>query len=1084
MDNLDTSLKQRNDFLYSNDFDKLMNEFRDKKDKSSVKIMKPKQLNQIEQTVQEYTPIVLGKPNTKKKKDIISLDIPMMGMIKPAPVQPEKESIFGQSFNHMSKDYDKKIIDKETGLPKAFTITTDLTNNTLSRTNNPQPIINTQTNPNIIPVTTNKDKEISQIEKENKDKISKMSIKEIEEYQKEIEIKLPTSLISKLKSGKLRLKLQKELMKLDIENQSIINEEVKSTEVISTNKKEIDGCVSKIKNKQCKMPYYNYLGKKTVKEVSETLSTKEITDKIDFTHNTFNELELNNKYYSLLEIYNFLCSSNENHIIFGLKILSKLIPNEINNDNELIKQLYSFINGLFYLIEHRNINIKNQAVIIVSKAFDFIFKDDLKTFLSLSFDYCLFPCIIIDSLFTNNNLLNDSKRKIVQFIINNSSKDFIRIIDNTLNKELKELLCNVSTYFYYICGFNKINKDLHRMISNETMINNDQLMILCLLYSSEKDLNKLKGICYNNSNGYKIKLIYLCICLLKNENSQIETIEMNTLLTKEYETFQSNIVKINCLFKLGDNIPSYLYSRQTDLTILSNALLALIKYATTNDYCSIVKNESQLIFFTNFYYASLNNYTSSKDYNDKLPLYSYWNSILTLYIKAFQYPKIINFYKMIDLTDILTLFPILSKELNLIIEKMSSNSIISKDKRIKSQYLYQFELFLITCLNFMRCFIKRYEPEYNKIKLSYFFIQLSNLINFDCEYYYFKFIKYFKIYFYKKYSSFEGEKTFPFISYKKIDEDLNFYLNSNEDLRRSTYLKRLMWIQSEELVKISIISTENDIQHRMSKYFPFDNNFLYQILYNKEVHSAMKINYLVIVIILFHDEKLTYSTNDLFELYLRTLIAFHPSDLMNINYSISVFEKYIQMLLFRDFGDIIENQFTLKSSENNRLVLENFFHALDVISSVNQLNLFYKSVILLLLFVHSHMNMNMNSNLKPYNYSSNLADVIYQHYNYLICNEYSLSFLSDNKGILRNKIVAFLMKNVHINNIVLYETLIMNYLKHQHFNKEKCSYSIIGDYSSELLVFCEINQNDYVKYVNNEDLIRQILTHKILSLNK
>ena len=92
---------------------------------------------------------------------------------------------------------------------------------------------------------------------------------------------------------------------------------------------------------------------------------------------------------------------------------------------------------------------------------------------------------------------------------------------------------------------------------------------------------------------------------------------------------------------------------------------------------------------------------------------------------------------------------------------------------------------------------------------------------------------------------------------------LNFYLYSNEDLRKSTFYKRVFSLihNNERLNNLNLITLEDETKANTdgifdSKYFPFDCFVIYQILSNEKSKVSIKINYLLIITLLYENENL------------------------------------------------------------------------------------------------------------------------------------------------------------------------------------------------------------------------------------
>ena len=83
---------------------------------------------------------------------------------------------------------------------------------------------------------------------------------------------------------------------------------------------------------------------------------------------------------------------------------------------------------------------------------------------------------------------------------------------------------------------------------------------------------------------------------------------------------------------------------------------------------------------------------------------------------------------------------------------------------------------------------------------------------------------------------------------------------SNDDLRKSVFYKRAFRLihNNQRLNNINLILEKNNNDNLFdSKYFPFDNNFIYQIIGNDKAKVSIKINYLLILTLLYENEKIS-----------------------------------------------------------------------------------------------------------------------------------------------------------------------------------------------------------------------------------
>ena len=125
------------------------------------------------------------------------------------------------------------------------------------------------------------------------------------------------------------------------------------------------------------------------------------------------------------------------------------------------------------------------------------------------------------------------------------------------------------------------------------------------------------------------------------------------------------------------------------------------------------------------------------------------------------------------------------------------------------------------------------------------------------------------MFFYKKSMNKEIQQYLKFLSFS-FDElcvDLNLYLGSNDDLRRSTVMKKNLYLEESLNCLIKSFNKEDK-----SKFLPFNKNFLLQILFNNKISHQLKLNYMNLMIVLFDEVEI--SNLNFFEIILKILINY------------------------------------------------------------------------------------------------------------------------------------------------------------------------------------------------------------------
>ena len=1095
---IDIKTKERMDFLFNNDLEKMQKEFIDKKEKSCVKIIKneKKDNNNNETNNIIYNNMYMNKNNKisklkgkKKIKDVITLDIPIMprnNYINEKNIN--KQSLFDKNFNNLKKT-EIKNLDKNTGLPQTFKLNNlEEMNNNLNKIEKDKKDENNdlkkEDDMKNIPY---KNEEYEKINIENIKKIQNMTKEEIDENTKEIFEKIPTSLIEKMKKGLITKLLKKENKNTENKNQEFLNSHnnnINNNKINEDNKNNYSNKTKKISNNNINQNkeeiLYSYNGK-TIKVTKNIQNNNNINknNNIDFTHLTFNELELDNKYFSLLEIYNLLSSSNPFQIILGLKILNNLINLKLYlKDDDFSSKLYSFINALYYLIDNKNINIKILSLNIFETLLKNFFEDDYKQFKFNCYLLGNFPSFIIINYDNLSKNLKKCKINLIN-LINNFDKNLIQSIFSSNNKEIKNFYINILFFILYING--KI-KNLNYYLDNEEFLNeiknNQKIFKLFLILSNKDDLNLNKE---KLEKYIKNKFLFNFILKIRGINftSQIDN-------KMELKNINQKIYKLNYLLLFNDNIENnisdQIYLKENNIILLSKILYSKINYCTntnnnleSDDFLPLFTNDSQIKFFESYYNKIINEIKDNNnklDYFSKLCNYYYLKTFFYAYYKFNKYPKLINYKKFyINLNDILNLFPIINKELDNILFLL--NNLIDKKERIL--FLYKYEIFLELCLNYVKIFIKNYEL--NLKNFSIFLIKLSELINKGDEYYYNKYIKIIKNILSRKFNNLNSIFNNKIkIDYNSIDIDLNFYLDSNENLRKSIFYKKYYIFNNNFEYLIDLINfipyNSNDLIID-SKYFPFENNFIFQIIFNKNAKLDIKLNYFKILMILYYSENdyEYFKTITNFEIMIKFILNLRLVDFYDNKELYNTFECFvINFILLNDLNNI-----NILDTDSNKVLLHNFFDIFEELIDYNKLYILLKITPILILFIHSKNIKNKNNKLKYIisdKYSKNIENFIYENIFYLldIKNDF---FITDE---IKNNIIDYLIKNISFNNSLFYENIILSYLRINN-NYENKKNTFIEIYILQLLNYFSINIDEsFIKKIFKD---KKILTNII-----
>lgn len=1023
---LEINIRKRKELLLRSDIDQMQKEFLEKKEKCNVKIKKENPQPEIKINNAPKIKQLKGK---KKIKDIISLDIPIGSIKKEENKEEKKESLFGQNIKSQLSSININTIEKETGLPNTFKL--DTFNNPPKKKveiiSKKEEIVNTHKENTIDTQKYEKDNFYDKINEENLEKIKKMSKKELEETQKEIMMKIPSSLIKKMKGGLFHKKFQ-EKYKAKVPEKVTIG--------------------------------YNYVGEpKPIKEESE----KELSNKIDFAKLTFNEMDLSKKFFSLLEIYNLISSSNPIQISLGLKILFNLLNKKLYlQSEELAKQLYSYINAMFFLIDHSNINVRLESL----KCFTFLLKEffyeDYKKFKFSTFLVGNFPIQLINSIKDNlSKELAKTKENFLQLIQNNN-KDIYYLIQHNDNVEINKLYKEV---LFYVCFLNgKISDKLQLQIIQDgdasKIHSNQKLMKIILLLGD-------RGKISNYSSLIKNQDYYHYILTLRGVSE-----ELNKKNLSSSNKINQKIYSINRdLLISHQKIPFSHFSSETNLLYISKILLSKINYSLRkiandeDDIClSMVDEDSEIRFYEKKYQESIEYLTSNTNRNliqgfyDLIPKFEYLNSFFLLWHKNFKYPKILSFKKiLISLDEIIQLFPLMNTYLEKI-EKYANNTV---NKNEKIQKLYLFNSFLKLCFSYIRCFIKNHNKNYEIQNFSLFLIKISELINKGDEYYYHKLVKYLKNVLSRKTEKYKNILGNIQIDFNELDVDLNFYLESNEELRKSTYSKKIFSLLSTDKMDCLIYDTEN----KGSKYFPFESNFINQILFNDKAKNEIKISYLIMLMIFWYGEDYTSQLSVTpFEISIRFLMSFKLADFETNTRLLSVYERFLNIIVFGKGLNI-----SISNTPSNKLLLSNFFTLYEDNLSFTRTKILYPMILVMIIYLHTDKQGKQNIN--PNQFEKNIELACYENLFGLV--QADLQILEDKQS----EVLEFLLKKLSINFTSFYESLILTYIKNKCSNIEK--QNMIGKYISELIKLFEVKKDNYPSFLKNETKLKEIIFNKL-----
>ena len=1137
LDSLETKLGKRKQFLFDNDLEKLQQEFLDKKEKCNTKIIKNSQSKKENENNKNNFTIPTGeikkKKGKKKVKDVISLNLPPLNNendINSNEKKSENVSLFSLNYNKIeeknkNRDNNATInINKITGLPDTFkieTIDNGKNGNEDKNINEKNEIKKMEIDIEDIKEEEFNSKEYDEINKENQKKIEQMSKEEIMEAQKEIFASIPSELLEKFKSNFFTQQIKKSLHekennilkeiqteeKKDKENNNIkdIENEIKiEKEIIKEN---INSNLESKKESKEEIILFSYEGKiKKENKEKYLIDNPEMKETIDYRFLTFDQLELKNKFFSLAEINALLSSSNNLQISIGLRITINLLKNKYHLTLDIfIDQIDSLFNKLYYLMNSTNLNIKSESLECLSLLYHDFFYDDYKIFKFNSILIGLYPSIVYFNFNNMSKNVQKQKKLCIKSIQENGYEninEYINILRNGgINEDINNNLLTLIFYTIYVnekipCKLSKLFEINFDILSKKQCL----VKLMAILSDCEELEKNIKFFDKLIKNKFFWKYLVEIRGLGNNSNSSIIGNYKNKKSSKD-KIYDLNYL---LLFNNNNSITYDIYSKEKDFLLLSKILKSKVFFCLNiennnenDNVLSLVNSDSELNFWTDKFKECIKKLKDDEhniEYIELMSIYQYITNFLYLWHKAFKYPQLIAYKKInFDLKDILNLFPLFNK---ILIQTL--NNIIFNDKKISSEKndiirnIYPYSTLLDMNLNYLKCFIKNYDEKTNINGMGLYFIKLSEFINKGDEYYYRKYTKILKTFLSKKLSFSKINNINDFFDYKEIEEDLNFYLYSNDDLRKSTFYKRIFSLinNNERLNNLNLVLTPNVINVNNekifdSKYFPFDSNFIYQILSNDKSKVSIKINYLIILTLLYENENIENiisNTSNIitpFEIVIKIILAIKLSEFNTNKKLYNLFKIFIRYNIIQAR---LEN-INISLNDNNKIIMGNFFELYDSNYFIDENIILIEIIPLLFIFLHNNKKNENNNLLEPFRYKKTIESIVYDNFNFI--SQYKNYF--DINEEEKNNIIEYLIDNISIMFASFYQTLIMSFLNYKNNLKDRNNnnkQNIICEYAQKLCDVFGVKREEYKNYVGNEELLKEIIKKQISSIKK
>ncbi len=1135
LDPLEAKLGQRKKFLLDDNLEKLQEEFLKNKEKCCSKIVKkekPKEDNAQSNINNNFTfpsGEVKKKKGKKKVKDVITLNLPPLNPainenIKSKPIS---QSLFSLSFEENKNKNDAINVNLITGLPETFKINEKINKGQQNKNEEEKVGINIDNESksnNLSKIKKEENlkeefhsKEYDEINNENEKKIEQMSEEEILAAQKEIFASIPSDLIEKFKSNFFSQQIKKSLNKKDnnllndkkneFEKETLQKEEINKEEKSAKDKIEnnVSGLnINKEKNQKEggkdkeEIVLFSYDGK--IKKENKSiykLNNPENKEMIDYRYLTFEQLELKNKYFSLEEIHSLLSSSNSLQILIGVKIIYNLLKSKYHlRLNIFIEQLDSLLNKLYYLINSSNINVKSESLECISLIYHDLFYEDYKQYKFNTLLLGSYPSVVIFNFANLSKSLQKQKKLCIKNIIENDHDnilEYIKLLNNNINEEINNSLLTLIFYTVYIsekvpCQIEKLLEiDFSILSKKQSLIK--LIMILCKYDDLEKNIQNFEKLV---KNKYFLRFILGLRGIQKNK--------YNIVLPKDKEiSLKSKIYNLNYLLLFNDNNIDYdAYSKENDYLILSKILLMKIYYCLntdnnqdSDDYLSLFSSDIEINFWNDKFETCIQKLEKNKKerslpYIELISIYKFISTFLLLWSKSFKYPQLILYKKIkYELSDILNLFPLFNSILNSTLnDDIYNKNILISYKNDIIRNIYKYNVLLEMNLNYIKCFIKNYDIKTNISGLSFYMIKLSELISKGDEYFYRKYVKILKSLLCKKLALSKIDNINNYFDYKEVEDDLNFYLYSNDDLRQSIYYKRIFsLIHNNERLKNINLNLDNDTNANQrlfdSKYFPFDNNFIYQIIGNDKAKVSIKINYLLILTLLYENENIENIINSFsntitpFEIIIKFLTTINLTEFNKNQKLYDLFEQFIKY-------NIIDAKFeniNMSKTDNNKIMLSNFFELYESNFFVDENKILIALMPILFIFLHNnHKDEGFNNKLiEPFKYRKTIESLVYDNFNCII--DFKNYFnLETNK---RQEIIEYLISNSSVIFSSFYQTLILSFLKNS--SDENSEHNLIYDYIKRLCDEFKVSKDDYKKYVGNDGLLIDIIEKAIIA---
>ena len=1137
LDSLETKLGKRKQFLFDNDLEKLQQEFLDKKEKCNTKIIKNSQSKKENEKNKNNFTIPTGeikkKKGKKKVKDVISLNLPPLNNEKDINSNEKKSenvSLFSLNYNKIeeknkNRDNNATInINKITGLPDTFkieTIDNEKNENEDKNINEKNEIKKMEIDIEDIKEEEFNSKEYDEINKENQKKIEQMSKEEIMEAQKEIFASIPSELLEKFKSNFFTQQIKKSLHekennilkeiqpeeKKDKENNNINNIENEIKIEKEKIKENLNSNLESKKESKEEIILFSYEGKiKKENKEKYLIENPEMKETIDYRFLTFDQLELKNKFFSLAEINALLSSSNNLQISIGLRITINLLKNKYHLTLDIfIDQINLLFNKLYYLMNSTNLNIKSESLECLSLLYHDFFYEDYKIFKFNSILIGLYPSIVYFNFNNMSKNLQKQKKICIKSIQENGYEninEYINILRNGgINEDINNNLLTLIFYTIYVnekipCKLSKLFEINFDILSKKQCL----VKLMAILSDCEELEKNIKFFDKLIKNKFFWKYLVEIRGLGNNSNSSIIGNYKNKKSSKD-KIYDLNYL---LLFNNNNSITYDIYSKEKDFLLLSKILKSKVFFCLNiennnenDNVLSLVNADSELNFWTDKFKECIKKLKDDKhniEYIELMSIYQYITNFLYLWHKAFKYPQLIAYKKInFDLKDILNLFPLFNK---ILIQTL--NNIIFNDKKISSEKndiirnIYPYSTLLDMNLNYLKCFIKNYDEKTNINGMGLYFIKLSEFINKGDEYYYRKYTKILKTFLSKKLSFSKINNINDFFDYKEIEEDLNFYLYSNDDLRKSTFYKRIFSLinNNERLNNLNLVLTPNVINVNNekifdSKYFPFDSNFIYQILSNDKSKVSIKINYLLILTLLYENENIeniVSNTSNIitpFEIVIKIILAIKLSEFNTNQKLYNLFKIFIRYNIIQARLENINISF----NDNNKIIMGNFFELYDSNYFIDENIILIEIVPLLFIFLHNNKKNENNNLLEPFRYKKTIESIVYDNFNFI--SQYKNYF--DINEEEKNNIIEYLIDNISIMFASFYQTLIMCFLNYKNNLKDINNINkqnIICEYAQNLCDIFGVKKEEYKNYVDNEELLKELIKKQISSTKK